>query len=416
MRDDVMTSAATSEWVADRIRDFCERYKDGNGEKLLPLGAAVPLSGYDLDQVRSAVPEILRAKGVILRHLLSVLDQAAVLDMFGIPAQLLPWMPVLQDPEGYECPVMRVDLIPLADGTVRICELNLDSSVGGPETGEFRRYEELAAGLPLTPTPYEQLARQLAPVIKDKGLDKVCLLDWSTWEGYGQFDLEWMRQTLAHQLPAGIEVFLATEKKGAERIDAQTLVYRVFMADDALDDVEFVAGVFARAGHVIGDFSGEVIGSKVWMGLLHEPEYRALLPESTCAAIDALLPQTRVVTAANIDTLIAGRSGWFFKSAADFGGAGVIDGRTVSEAELRERLAGDNRGSWIAQEVVEPASFDVTPLGSADTVSRQCVLGLYRYGDMWSGCFLRSASESSVINMSAGASVSWAYEVPSVEA
>ncbi|MEU0896321.1 hypothetical protein [Streptomyces massasporeus] len=416
MRDDVMTPGAAGEWVADRIRDFCERYKDGNGEKLLPLGAAVPLTGYSLDEVRAGVPEILRAKGVILRHLLSVLDRAAVLRMFGVPPELVPWMPVLDDPEGYDCPVMRVDLIPLTDGSVRICELNLDSSVGGPETGEFRRYEELAAGLPLTPTPYEQLARHLVPVIQNERLNKVCLLDWSTWEGYGQFDLEWMRETLAHQLPAGIEVFLATEKSGAERIDAQTLVYRVFMADDALGDVDFVAGVFDRAGHVIGDFSGEVIGSKVWMGLLHDPEYRALLPESTCAVIDALVPRTHVVAVENVDGLIAGRAGWFFKSAADFGGAGVIDGRTVSEAELRERLAGDNRGSWIAQEVVEPASFDVRPLESADPVSRQCVLGLYRYGGRWSGCFLRSGSGSSVINMSAGASVSWAYEVPSVEA
>jgi hypothetical protein len=416
LRDDVMNPQARSEWVEDRIRDFCERYKDGGGEKLLPLGAAVPLTGFRLDEVRSAVPEILRAKSVILRHLLSTMDRAAVLQLFGVPSQLVPWMPVLDDPEGYECPVLRVDLIPLADGSVRICELNLDSSVGGPETAEFRRYEELAAGHPLTPTPYEHLARHLAPIMRQKGLTKVCLLDWSTWEGYGQFDLEWMRETLAHQLPAGLDVFVATEKSGAELIDEQTLVYRVFMADDALAELEFVAEVFSTAGHVIGDFSGEVIGSKVWMGLLHDPEYRALLPESTCAVIDALVPKTHVVTAANIDALIADMSGYFFKSAADFGGSGVIDGRTVSEAELRDRLAGDNRGSWVAQEIITPAEFDVRLLGSSDTMSRECVLGLYRYGGRWSGCFLRSGSGSSVINMSAGAAVSWAYEEPSVEA
>lgn len=411
-----MNPAAGSEWVEDRVRDFCEQYKDGDGGKLLPLGTTVPLTGFRLDEVRSAVPEILQAQSVILRHLLSTTDTAAVLQLLGVPAQLVPWMPVLDDPEGYECPVMRVDLIPVADGSVRICELNLDSSVGGPETGEFRRYEELAAGLPLTPTPYEQLARQLAPIMRQKGLTKVCLLDWSTWEGYGQFNLEWLRETLAHQLPTGVDVFVATEKSGAELIDGQTLVYRIFMADDALADLEFVAKVFSAAGHVIGDFSGEVMGSKVWMGLLHDPELRALLPESTCAVIDTLVPKTHVVTAANIDALIAGMSGYFFKSAADFGGSGVIDGRTVGEAELRDRLAGDNRGSWIAQEIIAPAEFDVRMLGSSDTMSRECVLGLYRYGEGWSGCFLRSRSGASVINMSSGAAVGWAYEVDSVEA
>lgn len=339
-----------------------------------------------------------------------------MLRLLGVPAQLTPWMPVLDDPEGYECPVMRIDLIPAADGSVRICELNLDSSVGGPETAEFRRYEELAAGLAPTVTPYEHLARHLAPIMWRKGLTKVCLLDWSTWEGYGQFDLEWMRETLAHQLPAGIEVFLATEKSGAERIDAQTLVYRVFMADDALGDLDFVTETFRTAGHVVGDFSGEVMGSKVWMGLLHDPELRGLLPEPALALIDDLVPLTRVVTDANIDALTASRSGYFFKSAADFGGAGVIDGRTVGEAELRDRLAGGNRGSWIAQEIVTPAEFDVRLLGSSETTSRECVLGLYRYGQGWSGCFLRSRSGASVINMSAGAAVGWAYEVPSVEA
>ncbi|MEV6839752.1 hypothetical protein AB0N17_35530 [Streptomyces sp. NPDC051133] len=413
MSDDVMNPAAGSDWIGERIRDFCRQY---GGEKLLPLGAALPLTGFRLAEVRSAVPEILRAKSVILRHLLATMDRAAVLQMFGVPSQLVSWMPVLDDPEGYECPVLRVDLIPVADGSVRICELNLDSSVGGPETAEFRRYEELAAGLPLAPTPYEELARQLAPIIWQKGLTKVCLLDWSTWEGYGQFDLEWMRETLAHQLPAGLDVFVATEKSGAERIDGQTLVYRVFMADDALADPEFVARVFGTAGHVIGDFSGEVMGSKVWMGLLHDPELRALLPERTCAAIDALVPRTHVVTAANIDTLIADMSGYFFKSATDFGGSGVIDGRTVSEAVLRGRLAGDNRGNWIAQEIITPAEFDVRLLGSSDTVSRECVLGLYRYGESWSGYFLRSRSGASVINMASGAAVGWAYEVSSVEA
>ncbi|MFF3029992.1 hypothetical protein ACFVS7_03055 [Streptomyces rubiginosohelvolus] len=416
MRDNVMTPNAGTAWVEERVRDFCERYKDGDGGKLIPLATTVPLTGFRIDGVRSGVLEIIRAQSVILRHLLSTMDTEAVLRLFGIPAQLVPWMPVLDAPEAYEAPVMRIDLIPLADGSVRICELNLDSSVGGPETAEFRRYEELAAGLPLTPTPYELLARHIAPILRQKGLTKVCLLDWSTWEGYGQFDLEWMRETLTHQLPNGVEVFLATEKSGSERIDGQTLVFRVFMADDALTDPEFVAGVFRTAGHVVGDFSGEVMGSKVWMGLLHDSELRALLPASACEVIDALVPRTHVVTDANLDALIDGRTGFFFKSAADFGGSGVIDGRTADAAGLRDRLAGENRGSWIAQEIVQPAEFPVRLIGSSETMSRECVLGLYRYGEEWSGHFLRSRSGASVINMSSGAAVGWAYEVSSVEA
>lgn len=397
----------TDSWAAERFVAFCAAY---GGSKLRPLAESTRLESAGLDRLRAAVPLILAAQRKILAHLLDTCGPGEVLRLCGVPTELTPWISVLRDP-WLDCqPIMRIDAIQAADGTVWICELNIDSSVGIAEVAELRRLEEVAAGINPQPTPYENLATMLGPILADLGADRVCLLDWSSWEGYGLYDLEWMRRVLEARLP-GIRVSIATEKDGIDSIDSQTLVYRVFMAGDAMTDLDFVSQLFERAGAVLTDFSCELLGSKVWMAILQDRQYDFLLDEPTRAAITTAIPPTVVVSADNRDALLASRSEHFFKSACDFGGHGVISGRAVAEDELARLLGSAPSKVWIAQQAVTPACIEIRQAGSPILVSASSVLGLFRFGQRWSGILVRASRELDIINAAGGSAVGWGYEV-----
>ncbi|MCT2589642.1 harpin HrpZ family protein [Streptomyces sp. N2-109] len=397
-------------WTEARVREFCSTYA---GPKVIPFAESVPLR-YDLTEVRKAVPRILQAQRVILKHLLSRMAPAEVLGLLGVPAELAPWIPIFADPDGAELPTLRVDLIPSPDGSAWMCELNVDSSIGGAETAQFRRFEEISTGGVIHSTPFEDLSALLARIMRDRGLTEICLLDWSYWDDYGSYNFEWMIKSLEYCLPAGTRVFYATEKVDLDLIGGQTLVYRCFMSEDALLDLDFVAAVFDRAGHVLGDFSGEVMGSKVWMALLHDAEYRALLDKPLLEAVDRTIPETCLVSEANVDEVLAEKEAFFFKTATDFGGAGTMDGGEVDRADIREKIVyGEKR--WVAQRLVPPAEFDVRLVGESEARSRESILGLYLYGGRWSGVLVRSRSDSTVINLAKGAAIGWGYEVSADE-
>ncbi|HEX8092785.1 MAG TPA: hypothetical protein VF542_03075, partial [Jatrophihabitans sp.] len=391
----------TDTWAAERFLAFCAVY---GGSKVRPLAESTRLESAGLDRLRAAVPLILAAQRKILAHLLDTRGPGEVLRLCGVPAELTPWISVLRDP-WLDCqPIMRIDAVQAADGTVWICELNIDSSVGIAEAAELRRLEEVAAGVDPQPTPYEDLATMLGPMLADSGADRICLLDWSSWDGYGMYDLEWMRRVLEARLP-GIRVSIATEKDGLDAIDSRTLVYRVFMAEDAMADLDFVSHLFERAGAVVTDFSCELLGSKVWMAILQDPQYDFLLDEPSRAAIATVIPPTVVVSADNRAALLASRADLFFKSACDFGGHGVISGRAVAQDELARLLESELSKVWIAQQAVEPARIEIRQAGSSMPASARSVLGLFRFGQHWSGILVRASHESDIINAAGGSAV-----------
>jgi hypothetical protein len=176
-------------------------------------------------------------------------------------------------------------------------------------------------------------------------------------------------------------------------------------------DLGFVSQLFERAASVLTDFSCELLGSKVWMAILQDRQYDFLLDEPTRAAIATAIPPTVVVSADNRAALLASRSGLFFKSACDFGGHGVISGRAVAEDELARLLDSVPSKVWIAQQAVEPARIKIRQAGSPVPVSGRSVLGLFRFGQHWSGILVRASRELDIINAAGGSTVGWGYEV-----
>ncbi|GLW33569.1 hypothetical protein [Actinoplanes regularis] len=395
----------SSDWLEARLAAYHKKYA---GPKIRPLSRAVRLKAPGLAEVRDAIPQILAAQRVLLRHFLEKLGPDGTLEFLGVPPELSAWMAALSDPD-LEPPILRVDVLPLAQGEARICEINIDSCVGVAEAADFLRIEEFREGRFSQQTPYEHLVALLGRVLAERGCDKVCLFDWSHWQESGWFTLERLHETLVAGLP-GVEVFFATEQAGIERVDARTVVFRVFPSSDALAAPALTTELFSKAGHVMTDFSADLLSSKVWMAVFHDNVYRELLTDRMCAAIDSTIPWTVLVDGRNREALLAEKDRWFFKSATDFGGRGVLAGRGSSEAEIRERLSGPAQDRWVAQERCEVIPLDVRPLGASEAVPSVSVLGLYRFGQQWSGVLVRASVGTEVVNVSGGSFLGWGFE------
>jgi len=393
------------DWLELQIAAYHKKYA---GPMIRPLAKAVGLKSAGLAEVRDAIPHILAAQRILLRHFLEKLGPEGTLEFLGVPGELSAWMAMLSDPD-MEPPILRVDVLPLAQGEARICEINIDSCVGVAEAADFFRIEELREGRFSQQTPYEHLAALLGGVLADRECDKVCLFDWSHWQESGWFTLQRLRETLVAGLP-GVEVFLATERAGIERVDARTVVFRVFPSTDALADPALTTELFSRAGHVMTDFSADLLSSKVWMAVYHDARYRGLLTDQMRAAIDSTVPWTVVVNGENREALLTEKDGYFFKSATDFGGRGVLAGQSSPAAEIRERLTEPGSDRWVAQERCDVTPLDVQPLGAAETVPSVSVLGLYRFGQQWSGVLVRASVGTEVVNVSGGSFLGWGYE------
>ncbi len=391
--------------VKKRIENFCSAY---GGDKIRPLAKAVPLPEIGLSRVREAVPLILTAQRIILKSMLKNLGKDKVLDFFGIPRELSSWITILDDVE-FEFPILRVDVIPTNDNKSWICELNVDSSVGGAEASQFLKMEQPESKLEMSHFPYDSLAQLILKYLAKTSATKVCILDWEHWGRYGSFTLDWLKLTLSFALP-GVEVFFATEKNGLEKVDKSTLVFRVFLSEDALENLSATAAIFESSAAVICDFSGELLGSKIWLALLHDDSYRCFLNQETLVAIDETIPYTVLVHESNFQALLDAKSEFFFKVASDFGGKGVICGRTASAEEVSNRVGKNLMTRWIAQKACSVKPMPVTRIDNSEPVPSNVVLGLYLIDGHWSGVLVRANANAEIINVAAGSSIGWGYE------
>jgi len=382
------------------ILNFCAKEA---GPKVSPLGNFLKVDPVTLQKVQKGAELVLNAQRKILEKLLTSFTRQEVLRSLGIPPELESMIAALDDPNT-ELPMMRLDLLPTPLGELKICEFNVGSSLGAAEAFEFARVANLSDGD--KDGPYECLAIHIAQELEKLDSKRLAIVDWSTWQDYGMFNLDTMVRVIEAYIP-NIEVMILNELDVENRITDDVLLFRIFMAMDALADPRLVHRIFNAAGKVLTDFSGDLFGSKAWLHLLHDNQHQAHLEADEIDAIVTFLPFTRAVTQDTLPDLVVAKDRYFFKAASDFGGHGVIDGRSSDPRELRELLSTRSQESWVAQERVDVARAEFRLAGTSDWFTSEYVLGSFKMGELWSGCMVRTNPNSSVINIARGASVGW---------
>jgi hypothetical protein len=372
----------------------------------------------ELDVLGRAATALLGAQVKILAHLRATRSDAAVLDLFGMPHRLLPFMrwDNLQHPERT---VARLDIIPTRTG-YSFCELNVVPAVGG---GEAYRVGELylqALGYPavsLPPCPLRTLAAQYSAQVRSQGLARVVILDSV---GHGQ--LGYPRQELLQRYLRDANPGLTVELLDEERYPAgwltraegeRTLVHRMFTYDEVTDDFVFLDKLW-HSGATIAGFESDLRMSKRFLALMCDPAYHALLSPDEIDVIERFVPYSFALSEVAVASALRDRADLVFKwdASASYGGTGVLIGSEWSAPELEHKLRASGVDHWICQRAVEA---ELLPMRNVDDMAShdyRIVLGLFSYGGAPNGCLVRGSRSSRVVNVSSPSGrLGWAFAV-----
>lgn len=371
---------------------------------MLPFPLAFPRAQFDA--VSAAGKRIVAAQTRILAHLLETGSRSELLRLFSLPLWMeryIDWEELLAN----RVAIARFDVLPTVDG-LRMCELNYGSPVGGME--EFDCYRTYAddLGLPLFPAhaaPRRHTARLIAGLARQCKAERVLLLVLGRHRFLGYFSLEFLRRHLQDEMPdVPVEIVDETNYPGPLLIAGAaqgTLVYRLFVMDDILVQPEFFDRLFGSGAVMVNGFESEVRMSKRWFGLLHEPQYRALLQAEECAAIDEYIPASFELVPSQLDQVLARKDEYVFKTTNSFGGKGVLIGRDHDVRTLRSMLSADTDDAWLVQAFVEFEGLAL-PGPDRELVPHHLVFGLFLVGEETLGMNVRASASSRVVNVSVG--------------
>lgn len=382
------------------------------------LGHPVLFDQVEFEELGRAASALLRAQVKILEHLRATRSDAAVLDLFGMPHRLLPFMrwENLQRPDQT---IARLDIIPSRTGYA-FCELNVIPAVGG---GEAHRCGELylqaldypEVGLP--PAPLRTLAALYTAQVRRRSLARIVILDSV---GHGQ--LGYPRQELLQGYLREANPGLTVELLDEERYPAgwltrgegeQTLVHRMFTYEEVTDDFAFLEKLW-QSGATIAGFESDLRMSKRFLALMCDPAYQAVLDRDEIAAIEKFVPHSFALGEVTLASALRDRDDLVFKwdASASYGGSGVLIGAEWSAAELEHKLRANGVDHWICQRAIEAETLPLRTADHAAPLDYRIVLGLWSYGGAPNGFLLRGSRASRVVNVSSPSGrIGWAFVV-----
>jgi hypothetical protein len=397
--------------------DFIARH---GGTMVRPLGLPLLFPERDFQELAAAGKTLLECQRKILRRLCSTLSVPEVLDFFHLPRQLdglMDWGALLAG----EVPMVRYDILASQDGGYRFCEFNVDTAVGGSESSELARLFVQALGEtvpghnPLKGRPlhpYACVGAMLAEKARAKGSERVVLLDWSAWADMGYFSFDLLTEAIKAQL-GQLPVLVANETSypAGTGLGGRDLVFRFFPFEDAQDDVDYLRGLVRSCPEVVCLFECEVLSSKRWFALFHDPDHTGCLSSSDRACIDEFVPHTFSLDRGNLARFLRDKDEYVLKNAFSYGGEGVHLGRDHTVEFFEALFQQGGHVGWVAQEHVEQPLVPVAVGSSLEPQEHRLVLAMYNVQGRDAGVFVRCHPTRSVINMLSGAHVGWAIVV-----
>jgi hypothetical protein len=381
---------------------------------LLPVPLVFDRATFDA--LAAAGLLVMSAQDKIVKHLVKQHSRSELLRRFDIPESMEPTVDWDALVTGTYV-ISRFDVVPSNDGFY-FCELNRDSSVGGPEVADcFEAYCQ-AMRWPL----FERMesAQQLdvrlfRRAIEERGLSRIVLCDWSANRGSGYFGFDLLRQHLTRALP-GVEIRLVYETEYPEawldpREGKRTLVHRGFMYQDITDGGAFMRRLRESGATVINTFETEIQINKRWFALFCDPQYHHLLTAAERDAIARYVPHTVEVTRDNLDGLLRDKANLAFKLASSYGGGGVMMGADHSAEQLRTAIEAKGVESWLAQKAIAFEGIDLPYTSEFQFIKHNVVFGLYLIDGRAAGLTCAASSRSKVVNIHAGGGYTWAVPV-----
>jgi hypothetical protein len=388
-------------------------------DPLLPVPLICDRAAFDA--LANAGLLVMSAQTKILRSLLQQQSRSEMLRRFHIPETMedvVDWDELVAGDHT----ICRFDVVPSDDGYY-FCELNPDSSVGGPEIADFVQVFCDAVGWPLADdmaSPQHASVGLMRRVAAARGLKRVVLCDWSVNRGNGHLGFDLLRQHLVRALPE-LEVHLLYEDQYpaawlAPAEGARTLVHRGFMYQDMTDGGAFVRRLRESGATVINTFETEIRMNKGWLAMFCDPQYHALLTPAEIEAITTYVPSTVAITPDSLEDLLGRKAELVFKLGVGYGGDGVWIGAEHAADHLRELIQAKGLARWIAQKLITFGGVALPVDARFELIPHNVVLGLYLIDGKASGLLLRASSSSKVVNVQSGAGAyGWAIPMTPAE-
>ncbi len=379
--------------------------QNAHKDPLLPIPLAFDRATFDA--MAEAGRLVLSAQMKILRSLTQQLSHAEMLRRFHIPEHMASVVDWEELNVGQQI-ICRFDVVPSNEGYY-FCELNPDSSVGGPEIADCLQVFSDAVGWGLTAnmaSPQDSNVALLRRVLKEKGLSRIVLCDWSANRGSGHLGFDLLRQHLVRALPE-LEIKLLYETEYPEawltpEEGKKTLVHRGFMYQDMTDDGAFMRRLCESGATVVNKFETELRMHKGWLAYLCDASYHHLLTPAEITAIATYVPFTTAITTDNLDDLLSRKADLVFKLGIGYGGDGVWMGADHSAEYLRELIEAKGLSRWIAQKVIKFDGVEIPFNADFEFIPHNVVLGLYLIDGQASGLMVRASSSSKVVNVQSG--------------
>ena len=224
---------------------------------------------------------------------------------------------------------LRIDFLIDKNNHPKICELNIDSSIGMAESQYFAEIYLNEMGLEnSTFSPFSQLGYLIKNLSTQKEINKICLFDLSIWENTGYFNLNHMMDKLRIHLP-NMEIFSANEKDILSKVDNKTLVYRVFPDDDYFEYQEIIDCLENNCAEIISEVEYGIFGNKIWLYLLQCDKFKDVIGSENFKIIKSIIPETFLLNENNIHPILEDKNNYFFKNVTGFGGKSVFDGKNT---------------------------------------------------------------------------------------
>jgi hypothetical protein len=353
---------------------------------------------------------LVSAQNKLVRHLAVTRSGQDLAAMFEVPAGMAAHIDWAELATSGMC-MLRADIIP-TDSGYYFCELNHFSGVGAGEGYHSAHAFAELLGCPVAGiSPFRQLAHLYMTECRRAGLTRVVVLDTTQHRTQG-FGEHLMMQRYLRLMAPDIETCYHDERTYpadwlAPDEAKQTLIHRIITYDDTCDNGAFITMVRDSGATFSCMFEAELKMHRKWFSLLCDPHYQHLLDEHEQAAIKRYVPHTFDVHPGNIDAVVADKDRLVFKRSYTYGGKGVLIGDEHSPDQLRTLLTKD-ASAWIAQRRVYTSSLDM-PAADGQMAPFFFALGMFMYGNNTSGPLVRAAARSSVVNVSQGGGVSWAF-------
>jgi hypothetical protein len=308
--------------------------------------------------------------------------------------------------------MLRADIIPTAAG-YHFCEINHFSAVGGGEGYHSGRLiaELLGRSVPGV-SPFRDLAYHYLTECRRSGLVRIVILDSAEHrkQGFGEHRmLQHYLRLMAPDLEVSYQDDLTYPAAWLAPAEAgRTLIHRLVTLEDTTDGGAFLVRLRELGATLSCGFEAELKMHRIWFSLLHDPDHRQLFDDRELAVIDRYVPYTFQLGEHNLAATLADKDDYIFKTSYSYGGKGVLLGSEHSPEELADALLVPGIQAWAGQRVVPTSSLEL-PTPDGGTARFYFVLGMFGYGENYSGLLIRGALDSPVVNVSRGGGVSWAF-------